>query len=218
MDLNVELLTGDVNSIEKLDFLLIGHKNPLYKQICRETNASFMSVNSESYVFPHQYELLKAPSYKWKQIAAIKFRANGKISDTQFIRISIPIVTALKQEPINSIGIMPPTWRNPEYCALGVIYALWMIGHAAASGGRSYYSGVMNKRFRSPRNVKFTIISQTGIEYFEEVLKNDCDLMWKFIQELCKQRKDYPLFSAYKYWRKYSVNFNVEKKFSLSVN
>ncbi|NER78477.1 MAG: hypothetical protein F6K42_02650 [Leptolyngbya sp. SIO1D8] len=211
MNLNVELVTGDVNAIESIDFLLIGHKNPLREQICRETNSFFKSVESESWMFPHQYALLEAPSYKWKQVAAIKFRANGKISETQFVRISSPIATALKQAQIDSIGILPPTWRNPKYCALGVIYSLWIIGYAAASSARSPYPDVMNELFPSPENVNFKIISQTGTEYFEEVLKNDCDLMWKFIKELCKQRKDDLWSYPYKYWKKNPVTFNVSK-------
>lgn len=73
MNLNVELITGDINQVGDLNFLLIGHKNLLREQICRETNSAFESTNSESWFFPHQYELLEAPFYKWKRIVAIKF-------------------------------------------------------------------------------------------------------------------------------------------------
>lgn len=109
MDLNVELITGDVNLLGDLDFLLIGHKNRLRQQIYRDTKSSVRSVNSESWMFPHEYELLEAPSYKWEKVVAIKFRANGRISETQFVRISSPISMALKQPGIESIGILPPT-------------------------------------------------------------------------------------------------------------
>ena len=118
MNLNIELINGDVNQVSGIDFLLIGHKNPLREQILRETNVSFKIMDSQSLMFPHQYELLQAPVYKWKQVAAIKFRANDKISETQFARISIPITAALKQPSLKSIGILPPTWRNPSYCCL----------------------------------------------------------------------------------------------------
>jgi hypothetical protein len=211
MILNVELITGDVNGVDGIDFLMIGHKNPLRDKICREANTAFKSVDSESWMFPHKYELLEAPSYKWKQVAAIKFRANGKISETQFVRISSPVATALKQPQIKSIGILPPTWHNPRYCALGIIYSLWVIGYGAASGARSYYPDLMSELFPSPSNVIFKIVSQTGTEYFEEVLKDNCNLMWEFVQQLCKQRKDDPLFSPYKHWKKIPVNFNVSK-------
>jgi len=181
MNLNIELISGDVNQVGGIDFLLIGHKNPLREQIRRETDASFKIMDSESWMFPHQYELLEAPVYKWKQVAAIKFRANGKISETQFVRISSPITTALKQPSIESIGILPPTWRNPRYCALGVIYSLWIIGYAHVSS-----KGLVRKLFfPSPAHAQFKIISQTGTEYFEEVLKDDCHLLWKFVRELC---------------------------------
>lgn len=212
MNLNVELVTGDVNRVDSIDFLLIGHKNPLREQICRETDSLFKIVDSESWMFPHKYELLEAPFYKWKQVAAIKFRANGKICETQFARISSPITTALKQSQIKSIGILPPTWHNPKYCALGVIYSLWLIGYAAASGARSYYPDVMIELFPNPANVKFKIISQTGTEHFQEVLKNDCDLMWKFVKKLCKQRKDDPLIPPYKHLRKITVDFNISQR------
>lgn len=213
MNLNVELISGDVNKVDEIDFLLIGHKNPLREQICRETDSSFEIVDSESWSFPHKYELLEAPSYKWKQVAAIKFRANGKISETQFVRISSPIASALKQPQIESIGILPPTWHNPEYCALGVIYSLWIIGYAAASAARSSYSDILSELCPSPSDSKFKIVSQTGTEYFEAVLKDDCDLMWKFIKKLCKQQKDDPWSPSYKNLKQISVTFNVSKSF-----
>ena len=207
MNLNIELISGDVNQVSGIDFLLIGHKNPLREQILRETDASFKIMDSESWMFRHQYELLEAPVYKWKQVAAIKFRANGKISETQFARISSPITTALKQPLIESIGILPPTWRNPRYCALGVIYSLWIIGYAHVSS-----KGFVRKLFfPSPAHVQFKIISQTGIEYFEEVLQDDCHLLWKFIKELCEQRKDDYLFDSYKQFKRRNVTFNVSK-------
>ncbi|MBZ8182842.1 hypothetical protein [Oscillatoria salina] len=211
MNLNVELITGDVNKVDGIDFLLIGHKNPLREQICRETGSLFKAVDSETWMFPHKYELLEVSSYKWKQVAAIKFRANGKIGETQFVRISSPIATALKKPQIESIGILPPTWRNPEYCALGVIYSLWIIGYAAASGARSSYPDLMNELFPNPANVKFQIISQTGTEYFEEILKNDCDLMWKFVRRLCKQRKDNLYAIPKSTEKKIPVIFNISK-------
>ena len=208
MNLNIELINGDVNRLGELDFLLIGHKNPLREKICRETDSTFRRVDSESWLFPHRYELLEDPSYKWKTVAAIKFRANGKISETQFVRISSPIATSLKRSHTQSIGILPPTWHNPSYCALGVIYSLWIIGHAAASGARSPYPDVMRELFPSPSNVTFKIISQTGTEYFEEVLKDDCNLMRNFVKRLCKQQKDTPFVSTYKQLRKIPVTFN----------
>ena len=100
MNLQVELITGDVTRLGELDFLSIGHKNPLRECICRESETTFNIVNSESWMFPHQYELLESPSFKWKKTAAIKFRSNGKISETQFVRISSPICTVLKQPSI----------------------------------------------------------------------------------------------------------------------
>lgn len=213
MNLDIELITGDINQLDKLDFLLIGHKNPLYEQICRETNFSFKEVYCKSWMFPHQYKLLEVPFYKWKQVAAIKFRANGKISETQFVRISCPIETAVKQPQIESIGILPPTWRNPEYCALGVIYSLWIIGYGAAFYLQSSYSNEMREFFPDPTNKKFKIISQTGTEYFEAVLENNGDLMWKFIKKLCKQRKNDPwLYYPYRKFKEIPVSFNVSKK------
>lgn len=207
MNLNIELITGDVDRVGGIDFLLIGHKNALRDRICRETDACFKIMDSESWMFPHQYELLEAPFYKWKQVAAIKFRANGKISETQFVRISSPITTALKQPQIKSIGILPPTWRNPHYCALGVIYSLWIIGYAHVSS-----KGLIRKLFfPSPAHAQFKIISQTGTEYFEEVLKDDCQLMWQFLKELCEQRKDDYLFYSYKRFQRINVTFNVSK-------
>jgi len=210
MKLNVELITGDVNKVDGIDFLLIGHKNPLREQICKETGSFFKGVDSESWFFPHKYELLEVPSYKWKQVAAIKFRANGKIDETQFARISSPICTALKKPQIESIGILPPTWRNPEYCALGVIYSLWIVGYAAASAANWSYPG-MSELFPNPANRKFKIISQTGREYFEEVLKNDCDLMWKFVERLCKQRKNHLVRIPKNTVKKNTVIFNISK-------
>lgn len=211
MNLNVELITGDVNKVDGIDFLLIGHKNPLREQIRKETGSFFKTVDSESWIFPHQYELLTVPSYKWKQVAAIKFRANGKIDETQFARISSPITTALRKPQMKSIGILPPTWRNPEYCALGVIYSLWIVGYAVTSAANWSGPDLASELFPNPTNKKFKIISQTGTEYFEEVLKNDCDLMWKFVERLGQQRKDdlfgIPTITI----KKNTVIFNISK-------
>ena len=201
------IISGDVNQVGNIDFLLIGHKNLLRNRICKETDASFKIMDSESWMFPHQYELLEAPSYKWKKVVAIKFRANGKISENQFVRISSPIATALKQPSIESIGILPPTWRNPRYCALGVIYSLWVIGYAYVSS-----KGLVRELlYSNPEPTQFKIISQTGTEYFEEVLKDDCQLMWKFVKELCEKPKNKSLFYSYKQYKKMNVTFNVSK-------
>ena len=208
MNLNIELMTGDVNQVDRIDFLLIGHKNPLREQICQETASLFQSVDSESLMFPHKYELLESFSYKWKQVAAIKFRANGKISETQFVRIISPIATALKQPQVEYIGILPPTWRNPQYCAIGVVYSLWCIGYAAASSEKF---SVMRELFPDPTNAKFKIISEMGTEYFEAVLKDNCDLMWDFINKLCERQKDDFMFYSYKQLKKIPVTFNVSK-------
>ncbi|HEY9878518.1 MAG TPA: hypothetical protein V6D29_08680 [Leptolyngbyaceae cyanobacterium] len=212
MKLRVELVTGDVNQLGELDFLLIGHKNPLREQVCRETNSVFKKMDSESWLFPHQYELLETPSYKWKRVAAIKFRSNGRISETQFVRISSPISTALKQPHTESVGILPPTWRNPQYCALGVIYSLWVIGYAAASGARSSYPDVMSQLYPNPSGVTFKVISQTGTEYFTEVLQNDCMLMWDFVRKLCKTQKDSFFGFSYKLLRKIPVTFDITER------
>jgi hypothetical protein len=196
MNLSIELITGNVNQVNELDFLLMGHKNPLRKQICRETDSTFKVINSESWFSPHQYEILEAPSYKWKNVGAIKFRSNGKLSETQFARISGPISTALKRPHIQSIGILPPTWRNPSYCALGVIYSLWTIGCVAtASRVRPRFPELMDELFPNPSNKTFKIISQTGTDSFEEILKNDFKIMWDFFDQLCEQQKDNPLVS-----------------------
>ncbi len=210
MNLHLELITGDVNQIGNLDFLLLGHKNPLRRQICEEADSVFQFIGSESWLHPHQYDFLEAPSYKWKKVAAIKFRANGKICETQFVRISSPISTALKQPDIESIGILPPTWRNPNYCALGIIYSLWLLGYASASGARSHFPDVMKELFPSPANVKFKIISQAGTEHFENVLKDDCDVMWKFFKKLLKEELSWT-GSSYKSYRKVPVRFEVTK-------
>ena len=208
MDLQVELISGDVTRLGELDFLLIGHKNPLRADICRESAATFNSVDSESWMYPHQYELLESPSYKWKKTAAIKFRSNGEISETQFVRISSPISTALKQPSIRSIGILPPTWHNPQNCALGVIYSLWIIGYAAASNARSPYPEIMKDFCPNPANTTFKIVSQSGIEYFEEVLKDDCSLMWDFVRNMCSQNDS---LHSYRKWREVPVTFKIEK-------
>lgn len=214
MILKLELITGDINQIGNLDFLLLGHKNPLRDQICRETDSDFEIIDSESSWFPHQYEFLDVLSYKWKKVAAIKFRANGRISETQFVRISSPIHTALKQQGIRSVGILPPTWRNPSYCSLGIIYSLWINAYAYESGARSSYSEILRELYPSPAEVTFKIVSRTGIEHFEDVLKDDCDLMWKFVKKFLKQQKKnspWLYYYPYKKCRKIPVSFDVTR-------
>jgi hypothetical protein len=215
MNLSIELITGNVNQVNELDFLLVGHKNPLREQICRETDSTFKVINSDNWFSPHQYKILEAPSYKWKKVAAIKFRSNGKLSGTQFAKISSPISTALKQPYIQSIGILPPTtWRNPSYCALGVIYSLWTIGCVAtASRVRPRFPDLIDEIFPSPSNKTFKIISRTGTDDFEEILKNDFKVMWDFFDQLCERQKDNPLISQseLKRLRIIPVEFNFTK-------
>ncbi|HBQ97531.1 MULTISPECIES: hypothetical protein [unclassified Roseofilum] len=55
MNLNIELVSGDINEVGELDFLLLGYKNPLLEQIARETHASFKSIESASWMFPHHF-------------------------------------------------------------------------------------------------------------------------------------------------------------------
>ena len=119
-------------------------------------------------MYPHKYELLQAPAYKWKRVAAVKFRPNGKVNETQFARISEPIGTALKQSRIRSVGILPPTWRNPSYCALGIIHSLWTIGYAAEVLPKTALRDTAGKLVYNAANTQFKIISDTGTEYFEE--------------------------------------------------
>lgn len=209
MILNVELVTGDVNKIKDLNFLLIGHKNPLRKEICRETNSVFKLIDSEPSDFPHQYELLEDLSYKWKSIAAIKFRSNRKLSRTQIFRIKSPITTALKADT-QIVGILPPTWRNPDYSALGIVYSLWSIACAYQTASESNLpNDMVVKLFPDPSNVKFEIISVTGIEYFEQVLRNDCELMWNFIQKLYAQEKKIAIYELIK---ENYIKFNVTNR------
>ncbi|MGB8703230.1 MAG: hypothetical protein WCD18_27755 [Thermosynechococcaceae cyanobacterium] len=75
MNLQLELIAGDVNRIGDLDFLLLGHKNPLRKQICEETDSVFKPIDSESWSHPHQYEFLEEPSYKWKRVGNMSITA-----------------------------------------------------------------------------------------------------------------------------------------------
>ncbi len=215
MNLDIELITGDINQVGNLDFLLLGHKNPLREKICRETNSTFQNIDSESGWFPHHYELLANPSYKWKRVAAIKFRSNGKLNETQFSRISSALTTALKQSNVKFIGILPPTWRNPNYCALGVIYSLWLIGYASANFTKSFYpyitSDIIRQVYPNPTNVKFKIVSYTGIEHFEEVLQNDCTIMWDFLKTICKKQQNNPFKFSYKQLRNIPIIFNITK-------
>lgn len=213
MNIKVELITGDVNEIEQLDFMLIGHKNPLRQQICIESGACFIEKESESWMYPHTYELLQAPAYKWKQVAAIKFRPNGKVNETQFSRISNPIGTALEESYVGSVGILPPTWRNPSYCALGVIHSLLIIGCAAKILPKTGLGQAAGYVAYNAANTQFKIISDTGTEYFEEVLKDDCLLLWSFIRRYCKKRKDdFLLADSYKQLRRCGVTFDVSKR------
>lgn len=213
MNLDIELITGDINQVESLDFLLLGYKNPLREKICKQTNSVFQSIDNEGWSFPHQYELLTHPSYKWKKVAAIKFRSNGKVHETQFARISSPLSTAIKQPNVKSIGILPPTWRNPSYCALGVIYSLWLIGyvHACSINYRHITSETIKQLYPNPSGVKFKIVTLNGIEHFEKVMQNDYEIMWDFLKQLGNKQQNNLFKFSYKRLRKTLVIFNVTK-------
>ncbi|GAB4525249.1 MAG: hypothetical protein Tsb0014_04430 [Pleurocapsa sp.] len=156
--------------------------------------------------------MLETPDYKWKTIAAIKFRANNKVSETQFARISNALSIAIKNFDAKNIGILPPTWRNPQYCALGVIYAIWLMGYSGEFISKSSYPEVAATYYPNPQNVIFKIISQTGTGYFEEVLENDCQIMWSFLKKLNNKNKDNFLSFDYQELKKMRIQFNVTKK------
>ncbi|PSM46911.1 hypothetical protein C7Y66_22560 [Chroococcidiopsis sp. CCALA 051] len=65
----------------------------------------------------------------------------------------------------------------------------------------------MTELYPNPSNARFKIISQTGTEYFEEILKDDCRLMWDFIKKLCEKQQSI----KYKQLRKICVAFNITK-------
>ncbi len=217
MEIQLELITGDVNRVDDLDFLLMGHKNHLRDRILKETGSKFNVLEAESLMSSNQYELLEAPAYKWKQIAAINFRPNsgGRLSETQFSKISRVIGVALKSFNSQSIGILPPTWRNPRYCALGVIYAIWITAYSNQANSTAPYT-ILQEFYPSPASTNFKIISLTGTEYFEEVLQDDCKLMWDFIKAFCNQQyaNNAAWFSSseYKQFKKYPVTFSISKK------
>lgn len=206
MNLNVELIAGDVNQVRPLDFLLMGHKNPLREQICKETQAAFELVYHQGMLSSHLYELLEAPSYRWRRIAAVKFRSNNKLSETQFSRISAPLVTVLENyDDVKSVGILPPSWRNPQYCALGVVYSLWLLGYAEQTSKSVEFSS-------TPSSIGYRVISNSGIYDFEKVLEDDCKLMWDFIRKLCKAHREDILMPSYRQLRKVPIHFIVTKR------
>lgn len=213
--IKLELITGDVNQINDLDFLIVGHKNHLRDRILKETGSKFDILEAKSLLYSNQYELLEAPLYKCKRVAAINFRPNsgGKLSETQFAKISRVINVALRSFNAQSVGILPPTWRNPRYCALGVIYSLWMTAYANQSNTMSPYGYILQEFYPNPANTNFKIISQTGTEHFEEVLQDDCRLMWDFIKAFCKQQNDRTLWNApqYETLLRYPVTFDISK-------
>ncbi|WP_310488825.1 hypothetical protein [Chamaesiphon sp. VAR_69_metabat_338] len=217
MEIKLELITGDVNQVGDLDFLLMGHKNHLRDRILKETDSKFDVLEAKSWLYSNQYELLEAPEYKWKRIAAINFRPNSgrSLSETQFSKISRVISVALKSFNAQSIGILPPTWRNPRYCALGVIYSLWITAYSNQANAVAPYN-ILQELYPSPASTNFKIISLTGTEYFEEVLQDDCKLMWNFIKAFCKQQNanNAAWFSSpqYKQFKKYPVTFNISKE------
>ena len=215
MEIKLELITGDVNQVNDLDFLILGHKNNLRDRVLKETGSKFEIRNAKSIFYSNQYELLEAPLYKWKRVAAINFRSNSgrKLSETQFSKISRVIGVALRSFDAQSVGILPPTWRNPPYCALGVIYSLWITAYANQSNAAAPYGDILQEFYPNPASINFKIISQTGTEYFEEVLQDDCKLMWDFIKAFCKQQNDSNAWGAphYQTLLRYPVTFNISK-------
>ena len=147
---------------------------------------------------------MEALNYKWKRIAAVKFRANSKINEAQFARISSVVAVALKNFQTKSIGILPVTWKNPEYC-VGTIYAIWLMGYAGECIEKSPYP--------NPKNATLKVISQTGTKYFEEILRNVCQKMWDFWKKLGDKNKDDWLTYSFQELKNSNVEFNLTKTF-----
>ena len=47
MEIKLELITGDVNQIDDLDFLIMGHKNHLRDRILKETDSKFYVLEDD---------------------------------------------------------------------------------------------------------------------------------------------------------------------------
>jgi len=177
MVIKLELVTGDIEKLGELDYVIMGQKNPLMQKVCTETGGEFQAMPSESFLYPSPWKLLSAPYYIWKYVACVNVRRK-RYPESQYSRISEALAYAVKQTDARTIAMLPVSWREPDYVAVGMIYALWCVGFAA--------TGVFKQEYRRChlQERQFLIVSADGVEPFERVLENDCRLLWQYIRKV----------------------------------
>ncbi len=177
MLIKLELVTGDIQQLGELDYVIMGQKNPLRQKVCAETGGGFQAMPSESFLYPSSWKLLAAPNYRWKHIACVSLRRK-RYPESQYSRISEALAYGVKHTNARTIAMLPLSWREPDDVAVGMIYALWCVGLAA--------TGVFKDEYRRChlQDRQFLIVSADSVEPFERVLANDCRLLWQYIRKV----------------------------------
>ena len=208
MIISLQLIKGDVRDVEGIDRLLFGRRCPLRAIVTEETREPFCRQRQWYSGIEYPYEVLHAYNYRWNTVLSVDFRSHNKLTTMQFLRIYLSLLYVLsRKRQSGSIAIMPFSARNPEYVALGTIYALWLAAH-----NRSEYWGSQQSR---RDKLQFKIISDDGIEPYEAVLANRCKRMWEFLDSVFRRQDVLPWyvrhFSLRRLDAEETIHFAVEK-------
>lgn len=187
----LQLIEGDVRDVGDVACVLMGQRCPLKRLVTEETSKNFVRPLQKYSNVPLPFEVLSAPDYRWPLTLAVDFRSNNKLTFTRFFGLHLALLHALRVGPkTGSIVIMPLSARNPDYVALGTIFALWCIHYHR----RSAVLGYREVRKTIPT---FKIVSNVGIQRYEAVLADDYARMWSFIESVLAREDLDPFVAAF---------------------
>ncbi|MCB9767690.1 MAG: hypothetical protein H6752_05800 [Candidatus Omnitrophica bacterium] len=170
----VNLYQEDIDNLGSFDFVVMGKKNPLVDLVAARTNKDFVEVHEDSGMNPHSWYLLESPEYKWRNTAYVSFNSKRKHSQSQELRLGDVLGYAIYEKRAKRIGILPFSWRDPDYSALVTIYDLWFFGYT-----ESLNSGILWKA----EDFVFEIVAIDSIEPYKRILQNHLKEVWKALED-----------------------------------
>ena len=179
MKLKLKLVNSDIRDSGEFDFVLMGQKNPILRDIRRVDGVSFEEI-AASGTHSHIWFLAREVGIDWKNVAYIRFRPHPSFTERNASRITDALSFGVKNLKAKKVAILPFLWRHPEYVATVTVYALWLIGYAASQPyGKAIYG--------DPSGVEFFIFSEDSVEPYLKVLDGELSAMWNYVADVYSQ-------------------------------
>lgn len=178
--INLSVMKADILDCGEFDFVLAGNRSPFVHAARAEGVRSV--EKAEVGLISHSWSIFSNPLPQWKTLGSINYRPR-KVSENErnSSRMTDALSWAITRKRIPRIGILPFSWRYPETVAVETIYALWLLGHGAATVGLPFADPeVMNQ-------AQFFIVSRDGIDPYQEVIDHDFERLWRYLGVILSQ-------------------------------